>query len=360
MKGLFKRGQGWWIRFTYKGKQFRRSTETTDRRLAERIYHKVLGEVAEGKWFHRLPGDEKTFREMMEKYMKEHSAINKAPRSYIRDKSLGDHLLESFGDLVLSEICPRLIAEYKSKRRQEKAAPGTINRELCLMIHAFNLAMKEWEWVKDNPVSKVSRERLNNFIERWLTFEEEEKLLAPSPQWLQEIIVFALNTGLRQGEILNLQWPQVDLFRKTLTLLEQKNKSKDTLPLNDSAIKVLKARAKVRQIRNSHVFYNGHGKKIAARNLLRAYYSAVKNAELKALRFHDLRHTWATRLVQAGVDVYAVQKLGRWKTMSMIMRYAHHYTESLRPVAEALDRMHRQKTSTKLAQSGAGRNPEAT
>ena len=63
---LFKRGRTWWIRFTYKGKQTRKSTETNDKKLAERIYRKVLGEVAQGKWFERLPGEEMTFREMMD------------------------------------------------------------------------------------------------------------------------------------------------------------------------------------------------------------------------------------------------------------------------------------------------------
>ena len=167
---------------------------------------------------------------------------------------------------------------------------------------------------------------------------------------MREIIVFAINTGLRQGEILNLKWPQVDLFRKTVTLLEQKNKCKDTLPVNETALRVLKARTKVRPIRTSHVFYNGAGNPIDARNLLRTFYAAVEKAEVEKVRFHDLRHTFATRLVQAGVDLYAVQKLGRWKTISMITRYAHHYPESLRPGVLVLDQVN-EKFSTILAQS---------
>jgi hypothetical protein len=77
----------------------------------------------------------------------------------------------------------------------------TVNRELCLLSHAFNLAIKEWEWIDFNPVSRVSRERVNNQVERWLTFEEQEKLLAVSPLWLREIIIFAVNTGWRRSEI---------------------------------------------------------------------------------------------------------------------------------------------------------------
>jgi integrase len=146
-----------------------------------------------------------------------------------------------------------------------------------------------------------------------------------SPIWLQEIIVFAANTGLRQSEILSLQWSNVDLFRRTISLLEQKN--------------VLKARAKVRSLKTDYVFYNGAGNRMDARDLLRVFYPAIKKAEVKRFRFHDLRHTFATRLVQAGADIYTVQKLGRWKTISMVMRYAHHHPESLRAGIEILDRV---------------------
>lgn len=188
-------------------------------------------------------------------------------------------------------------------------------------------------------MSKVSKEKVNNLIERWLTFEEEERLLSQSPKWLQEILVFGIETGLRQGELLNLQWPQVDLFRKTLTILEQKNKGKDTLPLSEKALEILKARAKVTHITSSYVFSNSKGNRIDAKNLLRAFYSVVHKAKFPHLRWHDAtRHTFATRLVQGGADIYTVQKLGRWRNISMVMRYAHHYPESLRPGIEILDR----------------------
>ncbi len=117
--GLYKRGSVWWMRFTYQGKQYRQPTETEDKKLAQRILDKVKGEIAEGKWFERMPGEDRTFREMMENYMTEHSARNKAPRSHVRDKSLKDHLVGFFGDLTLAEITPNLISEYKTKRRDE-------------------------------------------------------------------------------------------------------------------------------------------------------------------------------------------------------------------------------------------------
>ena len=336
--GLYRRDQVWWMSFTYNGKQMRRSTEVTDKKLAEKIYYKVITQIAEGKWFDASPFRDNTFGEMMEKYLTEYSPT-KAPKTHMRDKSLAFHLNQHFGDYKLTEVTSNLIYEYKVSRKKEGAAPKTINNELILMGHAFNLAMKEWEWVDSNPVSKISKEKVNNEIVRWLTSDEERRLLGASPDWLKEIIVFAINTGLRQGEILALTWDRVDLTGKKFTILEQKNKGKDTLPLNVNAMGILIRRDTVRSIQNGFVFYNGNGNIIDRGNLSRAFRSAVKKAGIEKFRFHDLRHTFATRLIQNGVDIYTIQRLGRWKSIQMVLRYAHHHAESLRSGVEVLDRM---------------------
>lgn len=132
--------------------------------------------------------------------------------------------------------------------------------------------------------------------------------------------------------------------------MEQKNGGRDTLPVNAKTLDVLKARANVRSRTTDYVFYNGAEHRRDARDLLRAFYPAMKNADVTRFRFHDLRHTFATRLVHAGADIYTVQKLGRWKTISMVMRYAHHHPESLRAGIEILDRVPA-GISTILAQS---------
>ncbi len=100
--GLFKRGQTWWISFSHNGKQVRHSTETGNEELAKKIYYKVMTEVAEGKWLDKLPGSKETFKEMMEKYMDEHSKPNKA--SWDRDERSLAHLLPFFQDHVVTEV----------------------------------------------------------------------------------------------------------------------------------------------------------------------------------------------------------------------------------------------------------------
>jgi integrase len=128
----------------------------------------------------------------------------------------------------------------------------------------------------------------------------------------------------------------VDLKRRTATLLVTKNKERRTIPLNQTLIDLLSSKGRVRNI-SGYVFVTQAGTRIDARNLLRAFYSARKTARLEDVRFHDLRHTFATRLVQAGVDLYKVKELLGHKTISMTMRYAHHYPESLRSSVEVLD-----------------------
>lgn len=347
--GLYKRGQVWWMRMTYHGQTVRRSTETTDRRLAVRIFDKVKGEIAQNTWFARLPGEDRTFGDMMAKYLSEHSAPNKAATSSRRDLSLAKRLLEVFGDMTVTAIGRRHVAAYKAKRRADHAAPKTINNELVLMSHAFTVAIREWEWLNENPVTLVSKERVQNHLERWLTAEEEANLVAVAPGWLREIIIFAIETGLRESEILNLQWSHVDLFRKTIAILEQKNRGRDTLPVSSHALDMLKERARVRQLTCPYVFFNSKGKRIRPSNLWRAFDRARDKAGLTAVRFHDLRHTFATRLVQNGVDLYTVQKLGRWKTLTMVTRYAHHHPESLRAGIATLDQV--RARSTKSSQS---------
>jgi site-specific recombinase XerD len=240
-----------------------------------------------------------------------------------------------------------MINDYKVKRLQQGLRPASVNRELATMKKAFNLALKEWQWIPSNPVSRIALERENNKRDRWLTPDEETRLLKASPAWLRDFILFALNTGMRLGEILSLSWRGVDLDRKTVTVFESKNDEKRTIPINDSTVKMLKRMGKVRSIKTDLVFYSSCHTKLDARNVRRDFQEALKKARIEDFRFHDLRHTFATRLVQNGVDIYKVQTLLGHKTPSMTQRYAHHYPESLRDGVDMLDRI---RKSTKIAQ----------
>lgn len=141
--GLLKRNRAWRMSLMYQGLQVRRSTSTTDKRLAESILAKVKVQIAEGRFFETREEQERTFREMMDRYLTERVVL-KAPKSRLRDQAALGHLLPRLGDKVLAHITPKVMASYKVQRRMERAAPATINKELQLVRHAFNLAMREW------------------------------------------------------------------------------------------------------------------------------------------------------------------------------------------------------------------------
>ncbi len=359
--GLFKRDTVWWMRFTYKGRQFKKSTETKNKRIAEKIHHKVMAQIAEGKWFDRLEGEDKTIGDLLDKYIVDYSIPNKAPSTVRSDLGMSKEMKKFFGDTLLNDITPRLLTEYRSMCRGKGLAPSSINQRRTLLRHAFKLAIREWEWVKENPVDRVGREKVNNARDRWLTIEQENRLIESSvaylacrgndkiaTYWLQEIVVFALNTGMRQDEILSLLGSHVDLFRRTVTVVRSKNGEKRTIPLSIRAFELLKVKVKGMDSGSGFVFPSEAGTKIDDKNLRRAFYEALKRAEIDDFRFHDLRHTFATRLAQAGVDLYKIAKLLGHKDIKMTQRYSHHYPESLRDGVAVLD-----KISPILAQSSS-------
>jgi integrase len=276
----------------------------------------------------------------MEKFMREHApkVSENMQKSY---SSSLKHLIPFFGDLTLLSISRKKISGYKVLRRDEGAKPATINRELAMLSKAFTLALEDWEWINgnDKPFSKISYEKENNERDRWLTEDEEKRLLENSPGWLREIISFALNTGLRQDELLSLEWNRVNLFRKTILIQNTKNGKPKTVPLNQIAIGVIerKSEEKVRRLKNDFVFVSSHGTKIDRHNLRRAFNNAVRKAEIEDFKFHDLRHCFCTKLAQRGVDIYKIAKLAGHEDIRMTQRYSHHCPESLRAGVKVLE-----------------------
>ena len=333
---MFKRSGIWWTCIRHNGKRIQKSLETSDRKLAKAIEAKVKTEIVEGKYYDKLVGSNKTFKQLIERFMKEHSPKVSISMQESYATSL-KHLDPFFGSSNLLSISPKMITRYKVLRRAESSAPGSINTELAMLSKAFSLAVMEWEWLKDNPVSRVPREKEDNEIDRWLTKDEEKRLLESSPEWLREIIVFALNTGLRQGELLSLEWNRVNLFRKTILIQKTKNGKPKTLPLNKVALDVLNRRLKVKSIKNDFVFFNRNGQKIPNSNLRLSFHRVMRKVGIKDFRWHDLRHTFATRLAQADVDLYKISKLLGHKDIKMTQRYSHHCPDSLRDGVEILE-----------------------
>ncbi len=133
------------------------------------------------------------------------------------------------------------------------------------------LAMREWEWCRENPMHRVSLEQVRNEVDRWLTSEEEDRLMAASSPWLREIMVFAMNTGMRQGEILNLQWQDVDFARGTLIVMKSKNGTRRTIPLNTKVFDLLAAKQSTSGGSRGPVFRTPLGNELQVRYLVREF-----------------------------------------------------------------------------------------
>ncbi len=340
--GLYKREKVYWMDFiNERGSRERETTGTSNKKLAESIYAKALTEVKEGRWFDNAKAKGRTFDEMMHVYFEK--TVDK-PSTRERKEGAFIHLKKEFSGFSLDRITSDAVDDYKSNRLAEKAAHSTILNEIRILSHAFNTV----RWSRENPVRYAKRIKLKaREVDRWLTIEEETKLLPKTKDklygQLEDITIFDLNTGLSEEEVLKLKWPQIDFVRKTLTTMRSKTLNTRTLPLNNNALDVLKRRAKVKAI-SGYVFFNSVGNKHDASKLKGAFRQAVKESGIEHFRFHDLRHTFATRLVQKGVDLYKVSKLLGHKDISTTQRYAHHYPESLRDGVEILDVCHNSVT----------------
>ncbi len=333
---MYKRSGVWWTCIRHNGRKIQKSLETTDKKLAQAIESKIRTEIVEETYFEKLVGRNKTFKDMMEKFMAEHAPTvsENTQRSYTTSLKF---LMPFFGDSNLISISPKMISRYKVSRKGDGVKPATINRELAMLSKAFSLAVKEWEWLKDNPVSRVSKENENNARDRWLSKDEEKRLLDNSPEWIKQIIIFSLNTGLRLGELTGLEWSRVNIFNKTILIDNSKNGEQRTVPLNKSALSVLEKKFMVKSLKNDYVFINRYGGKINPNSLGDAFRKILRKVKITNFRLRDLRHSFATRLTQADVDLYKISKLLGHKDIKMTQRYAHHCPNSLKSALEVLE-----------------------
>ncbi len=232
--------------------------------------------------------------------------------------------------------------------------PATVYQEFAMMRRMFNVARREWKWTRENPAADLSfTVGTSNARDRWLSLDEERKLLSyASTEWLRQVILFALNTGMRRGEILALKWNSVDTKRQFITVEKSKNGGKRSIPMSKILADML-IKPKIVLITNK-VFPHS----IAA--VRDGFQRARDKAGIMDFKFHDLRHTFATRLVQNGVDLYKVKELLGHKTIAMTMRYAHHCPESLRSSIAVLDNWYNSGTIENFGDEAGLKNVEKT
>ena len=229
-----------------------------------------------------------------------------------------------------------MIEKYKLTRKEEKAEPATINRELGCLRHMFNMAIK-WKKAQVNPVREVKFLKEPKEKDRILSEEEEARLLEAvrtghKAKHLEPIIATALHTGMRKGEILNLKWSNVD-FRNGLIIVEgTKNGEIRKIPMNKKLTQTLEGAKKVSK--GDYVF-SENGKPY--RDVKTGWWTALENAGIENFTFHGLRHTFGSRLGMAGIDIRTIQELMGHKDIKMTMRYSHPTPEHKKRAVEVLD-----------------------
>ncbi len=310
----------WYIRYTVNGREKWESVGKTgvvtktvaQAKLEERRRQVRLGQLD------MIGAKVPTLSEFEGEYIKYVRDVIKKP-SWKRDTLCLKYLTAVFGERKLSEITPRDVDDYKEIRITD-VAPATVNRELEVLRHLFNLAERWKQFFGKNPVSQAGLLPLNNQVERILTPEEEERLLACSSPHLRAILICALNTAMRKGEIISLKWSNVDLENNVITLEHTNTKSKKTrrIPINFKLRKLL-LELKLKSAGREHVFLNSDGKPYMRHDSLnRAFEGACRRANIKGLRFHDLRHTAATRMVEEGVGIDKVSKILGHSTLNNV------------------------------------------
>lgn len=222
--------------------------------------------------------------------------------------------LRQLGDRKLNEITPPLIAEARdalgrdASPRAGAASEATRNRYLAVLSHAFSIAEKEWGWVDQNPCRKVRRSREARGRARFLSDPERERLLLAcqksSEPRLYPLVVLALATGARQGELLRLRWVDVDFERGQAVLHHTKNSERRALPISRLTAEVLRA---------------------------------LEVAEVEGFRFHDLRHSAASYLAMSGATLAEIAEVLGHKTLAMVKRYSHLTDQHTQSVVERMN-----------------------
>ena len=338
MAKVRKRGNSYQIDyFDPGGKRIRKTF--AKKKDAEAELGKRVSLVAEGRYLDVKKEYKTTLKELIKKYEENFE-------SQVSFKGWKKLCLKNFKtyfgeDSLLSNVKYVDIETYRNKLRQSITRKGTartpasVNREMSCLHHLFAKG-KEWDLLEENPFSKGKSLLMkeNNQRTRFLSHEEIQKLLNASPEHLKNIIIIALNTGMRRSEIFGLTWDQVR--NGFIYLQHTKTNEPRQIPINDTLAELFK-RLKQENPGTNYVF-TYKKKKLDKEsnavslvvdndkrldNVKKSFAKALKNAGIDHCTLHDLRHTFASHLLMNGASIKDVQELLGHKTMQMTLRYAH-------------------------------------
>ena len=324
---VFKKGNNWFIDYYIEGRR-KRECIGPSKELAQAVLTKRKVQVRENRFLDVKREKKVRFSEMATVYLESYSRPNK--KSSDRDELSIKHLNAFFQNKHLHEITVLEIENYKVERSR-KVAPATVNRELACLKHIYSKAI-EWGKADTSPASRVKKFREENQRVRYLDEEEIERLYEACSVHLKPIVAVALNTGMRKTEILTLKWADVNLRTRVITILNSKNGEKREIPINEDLLRVFFGVRK--NPKSPYVFSKGDGTPYGSVKV--AFGTALRRAKISNFRFHDMRHTFASRLVMRRVDLKTVQELLGHKDITMTLRYSHLSPDHKRAAVEKL------------------------
>lgn len=323
---LYQRGTTWWVRFTAPdGSQVRESTKTEDKKLAAQYEAKRRNDVF---MEHKLGVKaDRPFKDAVDHFLE----VKDSLRSVACYKQQLEWWQEQFATVMLQQIDEERITKALMGKKREGASNGTLNRYTAALRAALNEAARV-KWIMRTPSFREFDEPKERV--RWLTDDEVSRLLAACPDHWRGMVTLSLATGLRQANVRAMRWSWVDFERQALLVPGEcfKNGKDFAIPLPPEAVEALRKE----EGKHEEFVFTYHGKPITQISHT-AWKAVLERAGIEDFRWHDMRHTWATRMTRKGVPTQALQKLGGWETMAMVNKYAHHDVESLRQyvVAEA-------------------------
>ena len=315
------------------------------REMAKDALKSRLGDIARGHFNLEKVRKPVPFSNLVEKY-KEFASGYK--RGWETEKYIVEEFASLFGDTPLAQITTWQIEKWKSETGK-RLNPVTVNRRLTVIKHIFKKAV-EWDLLKSNPATSVKRFSVTSERTRFLSHDEIKNLLAECEKqvtspWLLPLVTLALNTGMRQGELLKLKWENVDVERGSITIIQGKTLRRKTIAINEPARNAL---AWLREnCYGDFLFLWPWGDPLGKVTVYDAFKKACSAAKIDDFRFHDLRHAFASHLVMQGVDLVTVKELLGHKTINMTNRYTHLAQEhKAQAVAKLSKLMQGEQTAT--------------